>query len=63
MRTNIVYVCNTRVLYSLLVLFFSFLDEASVACDDQKESKIKDVLSKEAQSMLVDLARDSSGML
>ena len=33
----------------------------SIDSDDQNESKMKDVLSREAKSMLVDLAKDSSG--
>ena len=31
--------------------------------NDQSESKIKDVLSKEAKSMLDELAKDSSGTI
>ena len=39
-----------------------FSEDINLDSDDEKESKMKDVLSKEAQSMLTDLAQDSSGM-
>ena len=39
-----------------------FSEDINLDSDDEKESKMKDVLSKEAQSMLTDLAQDSSGI-